>query len=164
MKQLFFICLTATLILSFSCCIKDPCKNVSCGQYGTCEGNGVCSCSDGVTLVNGKCDQLDRADLLGRFFISSTTNSCGGTFPASTPLDISVGGSDNLAVITLSVQGAMQNVKATAKQTSITVNDNQSQYLYTGSGNLSGNNLSLTIMEKDKATNATCTFVFAANR
>lgn len=64
MKTKFFQILgvVAVSAMSFNSCTTDPCKDVDCGENGTCV-EGICVCDAGYSGAN--CETEDRAKFIG---------------------------------------------------------------------------------------------------
>jgi len=65
------------MILSYSC--SDPCKDVDCGMFGSCD-EGTCICLTGI--YGSSCDKFYRDDFVGDW--SMLTHSCdvGNSLPS----------------------------------------------------------------------------------
>ncbi|MCP4440594.1 MAG: hypothetical protein GY810_16735 [Aureispira sp.] len=63
------------LLLSFMACDTDPCRDVVCGDFGTCV-EGICICDAGYEQDStGRCDVIMRDKFLGSYSSVETCNS-----------------------------------------------------------------------------------------
>ena len=77
-KSLAFVALAAT---TFTACNEDACKDVVCGDFGTCN-EGVCLCETYYEKdADGLCSVLERAKFLGSFVYSE---DCQGSTATNT--------------------------------------------------------------------------------
>ena len=91
MKNVVLCCLMAISFM-FSACSKNPCKDVSCGDHGICNGaNGECVCLDSYTKdADGKCTVAPvvatlRSPYLGTYLVTEQ-----GVGAASSPFTVSI--------------------------------------------------------------------------
>lgn len=136
-------------------CDTDLCKDVDCGMYGECV-DGDCVCEAGYT--GASCDTEERAALLGAYSVSESCTSGNYTYNITVV-------TSSTAVTTIIIQnfgdyGA--NVSATVSGSSITI-ANQTVTVggfpltFSGSGQMSGNILTITYTVSDGTDSDTCT-------
>lgn len=77
MKQVTFAGLFAlAIVLMFSTCKKDPCKDVVCLNGGTCI-IGICDCITGYE--GDDCGTESRAKVIGTYSVTDNCSSSGGS-------------------------------------------------------------------------------------
>ena len=75
-KSLAFVALAAT---SFTAC-NDDCKDIVCGEFGTCN-EGICDCLPNYEKDDeGLCSVLERAKFTGNY---NVTSNCSSAFNSS---------------------------------------------------------------------------------
>lgn len=168
MKNLFkSLAFVALATATFTACNEDACKDIECGEFGTCN-EGVCLCESYYELgADNKCSVLERAKFLGSYNVSEscqfstadyTSNINTNNTTANNEVRISnVWDSFNNAVVG-TVAG---NTITIARQTP----DNDSYYIQ-GSGVLEGSTVvfTVTITDESDATailTNNCTFTYA---
>ena len=158
MKNLFSKSAMSVLALStalfFSSC-KDECKDVTCNNGGVCV-EGACDCAVGYEGTD--CSTEIRAKFIGTYTVSGTV-ACpvtgSGTIP-STSLVITNSSASNTK-IAINLLGV--NLTATVNGSSFTIDQStQNNFTYTGSGSISGSNLTLTLNEQDPSIPETCVY------
>lgn len=136
-------------------CTTDACKDVTCLNGGTCI-DGTCECADGYEGTD--CSTEQRAKFAGTYTMSGTVScpiSGDGTI-TNLPLTIS---NSSAGVTKVVILFAGTTFTAAISGTSLTLDSQTIQgFDYTGSGSLSGNNLSLTINEFDPNLSETCVY------
>lgn len=110
--------LLSMVVFSTSCGDTDPCKDVTCGDHGTCFEGG-CVCDDGYEQdANGQCTVLSVSKFLGQFNVAE---DCSNSPASSYTITITqgIGASD---VNISNFWGLFQNsVKATVNGNQITI-------------------------------------------
>jgi hypothetical protein len=93
MKTKFFQILgvVAVSIISFSACETDACKDVNCGDNGTCV-DGDCVCDSGYEGVN--CQTEERAKFIGSYSVTEACTS--GNYSYSMTITTSSTGVDKI--------------------------------------------------------------------
>lgn len=137
-------------------CTVDECKDVDCGDNGTCLA-GVCVCDLGYTGTN--CDTEERAAFIGTTNLSGTVAcpiSGDGTISA-TATTFSAG--TGITSIIMNIGGSLAINCTVTSPTSFTI-DNQTidTFTYGGTGSLTGTSLSVTMTEQDPGVGETCTY------
>lgn len=155
--RLFSLALSFVALALTGC--KDECKDVVCQNGGTCE-EGICLCATGYEGTN--CETEIRAKFLGSYTVSESCQS--GNYSFSLSITSSSAGVSNIIINNFYDIGI--NVSATINGNSVTIpnqtiNDGGVALTISGSGQLSGNILTLTYnisagTESDSCT-ATCT-------
>lgn len=96
------------------------------------------------------CNDDDDAPLPREAFLGSyNVNENCGTFSRSYPITITESSNNNMAVIINNLGDQSFNVRATVNGANLDFNDTQSGLTFSGSGNLSGNTLSLVFTVSD---------------
>lgn len=149
--------IAAIATIGMSSCDTDACADVECGANGTCL-EGDCVCDLGYT--GEACDEELRATFAGIGTINmSGTAVCpvtgNGTIPA-TPTTF--GTSSAINKITMNFGGSLLLTCTVTSVNAFTV-DSQTVngYNYTGSGSLTGTNLSVTLNEEETGVE-TCVY------
>ncbi len=116
MKNFINIFLLASALIVASC-DTDPCRDVTCGTYGTCS-EGTCTCEAGYEQdTDGLCNTEQRAKFIAGYNLSETCDS----------------GTDNYSVtIATSSQGIMKinvtGLYGAARTVSVDVSSDGSQF------------------------------------
>jgi hypothetical protein len=131
-------------LASFSSC-TDACKDVDCGP-GTCL-EGTCACPDGYSDAN--CGTEDRAQFIGNYLASGTVVNAGNTVQFS---DLAISITNNSAVtkftFNLDAGGVIVTCTAGSGTNGFTVDATTFDGCdYTGSGSITGSNMSMTLNE-----------------
>jgi hypothetical protein len=132
-------------LASFSSC-TDACKDVDCGT-GTCI-EGTCACPDGFSGTN--CGTEDRAQFIGNFIMSGTIAASAGNVTFSDESMINTVSTSSATKFIMTLLGGDIVVTCTAGSGTngfaldATTFDGCD---YTGSGTITGANLSLTLNE-----------------
>lgn len=164
-KSLAFVCLAGLTITS---CKKeddnvtiDPCINIECGTYGTCN-EGTCLCEAYYeTNAEGKCEVLQRAKFLSNSY--AVTEAC-GTSTADYSATITAGTALNEIRISNFWELFTNAVVATVSGNTLTISaqepDNDG-YNVVGSGYIEGTIVTINVTITDDNGNvATCTFTY----
>lgn len=158
MKNLFsksaFTMLALSTALFFSSC-KDECKDVTCNNGGVCV-EGACDCATGYE--GSDCSTETRAKFVGTYSVTGTVTCpvTGNGTITTTSLVVSTSSSAANKIV-ISVLGV--NLTGTVSGSSITLDQStQNNFTYTGSGSISGTNLTLTINEQDPSVPETCVY------
>lgn len=76
MKNFINLCLLVSALFLASC-EQDPCRDVVCGDNGTCT-EGTCICDTGYELnADGQCNTEIRAKFLGQWVVSENCTGSG---------------------------------------------------------------------------------------
>lgn len=153
--------LAVALVFGVQSCKKDdpdPCENVTCLNGGSCD-DGSCNCPDGYN--GSQCENEDREIFLGSYSVATGTITCGVSGSSSIPAGTSVivsANSGGIKKIAISIGGVL-TVIATIDGSSLTV-DNQTigGYVYTGTGSVTSNTLTLSLSEFDNSIPETCVY------
>jgi hypothetical protein len=143
MKNLKTI-LTATALtlglftVTFTACTPDPCKNVVCSNGGTCDANGACVCPAGFEGTT--CATLSRDKFIG-VFNGTETCTIGTDAYAINQSTVTALASANGNAFTIPSQTVAAGVTGS------------------GSGTISGNNITVTYTITDGTLTNTCTFI-----
>ncbi|MFT4526737.1 MAG: hypothetical protein ACI85F_002916 [Bacteroidia bacterium] len=141
-------------LASFSSC-TDACKDVDCGP-GTCL-EGTCTCPDGFSGTN--CGTEDRAQFTGSFLITGTvTGANAGTFSDESMVNSTSSTASNK--FSMNILGGAVVVTCTAGTGTNGFAVDASTFDgcdYTGSGTITGNNLSMTLNETCGTDNSVIT-------
>ena len=75
------LAVVASAVSTFSACSEeDKCKDIICGEFGTCN-EGICDCLPNYEKdADGLCSVLERAKFTGNY---NVTTSCGRDYSAS---------------------------------------------------------------------------------
>jgi hypothetical protein len=124
--------------LMFATSCKDECKNVECGTNGTCV-DGICDCNAGHEGDN--CEREVRAKFLGSYAFSENCTSG----PDSYTVNVTPDGSDVTMIRIANIYDAGQTTTATVSGMSLTIaSQTFASGTISGSGSISGNNVTLT--------------------
>lgn len=159
MKTLLKFLFTLAVILGVvsTGCKKevDPCENVSCLNGGTCN-NGNCACSEGYE--GSTCGTEERSKFIASY---NTTEACpSGNFSYTVGVTTSSTGVSNVIISNFGGYGV--NVAASANNSTLTI-ANQTIDLsgtaatFSGTGQLSGNILTITYTVAANGGSETCT-------
>lgn len=161
LSRLMLMLMTFSVIAIASCKKEeDPCENVSCLNGGTCN-NGTCACATGYE--GSTCATEQRSKFLASYQVSESCN-VSGNFNYTLTINTSATGITNVVVNNFYGVGA--TVTGTVSGSSITipsqlVNVNSTGYTFSGSGQVTGNILTLSytvVVGTDSETcTATCT-------
>jgi hypothetical protein len=148
-------------VLSFNSCTTDACKDVNCGQYGTCL-DGDCVCDTGYEGVN--CQTEERAK-----FVATYVGTIGIACPVTgdgnlTNQTITISNSSvSVSKITINIAGNF-TLTATVAGTSLTIdNSSQGGFNYSGTGSVNGNNLTISLNEEEPGVE-TCVYTVNASK
>lgn len=138
---------------SFTSC-TDPCADVTCQNGGTCV-EGDCECADGYTGTN--CETEERAQFIGSYNVSEACTS--GQYTYSVTVSNSSTGAT--AIIIENFGDYSTNVSATVDGNSVTIASQTNQVsgfdlTFSGSGQISGNILSITYAVSDGSNTDSC--------
>ncbi|MCX7607392.1 MAG: hypothetical protein N2170_09045 [Bacteroidia bacterium] len=140
-----------TLLLSTLGCKKDPCKDVTCQNGGTCV-DGKCNCS--LPWEGTKCEVDARDKFAGAW--SGTENCGGGVENVSTTISKS-----SVEAIAILIDGQIRG-RLTSSTTfeipSQQINSGGTTVTISGNGVLNGNTLSLTITYSVGGQGITCSY------
>ena len=151
MRKLRIIGLTIALFgaLTLQSCKKDPCKNVTCQNGGTCQ-DGNCRCS--LPWEGSKCEVDARDKFVGSW--RGTTN-CGGG-PEEDVFSITKSSTTANRIIIEDIYGELTS-SSTFDIPTQTVNVDGTAVTVSGRGNLNGNQLTLTYVLTIQGAAITCT-------
>lgn len=159
MKNYFLL----LMLLIISSC-SDPCKDVLCGTYGTCD-EGLCICETGVYGDN--CSQFYRDDFIGDWNITQLTCDVGNP-TSSAVYTFSSGDNINDIKITSSNTPDLLLI-AQVDSTSFVIEDQVIIFgipvTHSGSGSLNSVNTSTLILTQaaEGQPTRTCTYEFLKN-
>ncbi|MCB0761988.1 MAG: hypothetical protein KDC12_10740 [Flavobacteriales bacterium] len=156
MKKIFsMLFMAAMLAVSFTACKKDPCADVTC-DHGTCN-DGTCDCETGYE--GDECSTQMRSKFLGTF---TGTESCSvsGNFPITWNINTSGTAVNKVIINNLYADGTA--VSGTVSGTSITIPVQTAtaqgfSFTVDGSGQISGNILTVTYTVSASGASETCT-------
>jgi len=142
MKTLRIIGLAMALFgaLTLQSCKKDPCKNVTCQNGGTCQ-DGNCRCS--LPWEGSKCEVDARDKFVGSW--RGTAQCQGGGGPEEDVLSITKSSTTPDRII---IEGGIDGQLTSSSEFRIpsqTVNVDGIGVTISGRGNLNGNQLTLTL-------------------
>lgn len=153
-KSLAFAALTAGF---FSACDTDPCKDVVCGDHGTCV-EGTCVCTTGYEKGStGLCDTEQRAKFLSNAWAVSDSCSSSGASGYTAAIITSTASVTDVRISNFWDQFTGY-VNASVSGSTITIArqapDNDGFYVQ-GSGTISGSTIafSYTITDETDTTN-----------
>lgn len=150
-KFLQILGVAAIAAFSFSSCETDACKDVDCGEYGTCV-DGDCVCDTGYEGVN--CDTQERTKFVAGYSVSESCTS--GNYTYSVTVTTSTTGVDKIIVTNFGDYGI--DVVGTVDGSSVTfANQTLSGLTLSGSGQLSGNILTITYTISQGSATDSCT-------
>lgn len=147
MKNLFSIknvataCLAVAMAFSFSSCDSDPCKDIDCVNGTLTESGDNCSCVCEAGYEGADCTNESRVKFVGTY---NFTDACTGVGYSQT---ISNGNSaEKIVFSNLGDFSTAAVVTANVDLNALTIVDatDAAGRRFTGSGQISGNNLSLT--------------------
>lgn len=151
MKNLIKFFSFAALVVFATACTPDPCKDVVCGDHGTCE-EGLCICETGYEQnTDGLCNTEVRAKFLGTWTVSE---DCTQSAPSSYTTSVTISSGAILEVKITNMWGAFANqVTATVSGSTITIArqapDSDSYYIE-GSGTISGSTITMNYTVTDE--------------
>jgi hypothetical protein len=152
MKTLRIVGLAMALFgaLTLQSCKKDPCKNVTCQNGGTCQ-DGNCRCT--LPWEGSKCEVDARDKFVGSW--RGTTN-CGGG-PEEEVFSITKSSTTpNRIIIADGINGDLKSSNSFEIPTQ-QVNVDGTNVTISGSGNLNGNQLTVTLKYGIEGAGFTCT-------
>ena len=151
MKTLRIIGLAMALFgaLTLQSCKKDPCKNVTCQNGGTCQ-DGNCRCS--LPWEGSKCEVDAREKFVGSW---RGTINCGDR-PRQVTISITKSNTPTRIIIDGEVRGELTSSSAFDIPNQTFDIDGTSATIY-GSGSLNGNQLTLTYVVTIEGAAITCT-------
>lgn len=158
MKLLKYTLLSVLLIGStgtFTSCKKDPCKDKTCNNGGTCD-DGTCLCAAGYE--GEECSTQIRSKFLSSYNVSESCPS--GNFTYTISITTSSQGISQVLISNFGGYGV--SVNATASGSSLNVPTQQvdisgNSATFSGSGQLSGNILTMTYTISGGGASETCT-------
>jgi hypothetical protein len=156
-SKLILMCATFGMIAIASCKKEeDPCEGVSCLNGGSCN-NGTCTCATGYEGSN--CGTEQRSKFLASYNVSESCNMS-GNFNYTMSINTSATGVTN--VVLNNFYGVGATVTGTVNGSAITipsqlVNVNSIGHTFSGSGQVSGNILTLSYTVVVGVDSETCT-------
>lgn len=137
--------------LGLASCEVDNCKDVECGTNGTCV-DGTCVCDAGYTGTN--CDTEERAQFLANYSVSESCTSGNYTYS----IEVGTSSTDVTKVIISNFGDYGVDVVATVNGSSLTIaNQTVGGGTFSGSGQLSGNILTITYSVTAGTSTDSCT-------
>lgn len=152
--QILFLALfLGAVSVTFNSCTKDdPCKDVTCGDHGSCF-EGSCVCDEGYELgADTKCSAEIRAKTIGSYTFSDVCST--GTYTGTATIENSSAGVFNIVVGNFAGSGTTVKVTATMdKNNKITIPDGAlgSFTVSSASGTFASGKISWTYSLKDTA-------------
>lgn len=150
--QFALICLISCTVFLNTGCKKDPCKDVVCQNGGTCN-EGDCDCTSGYE--GAKCETEVRAKFLGSYNVNENCNS--GNYTYSSSITPSANSVDAIVIGNLGNFNPQLNVRATVSGNNLNINDTQGGVSFSGSGNISGNTLTIIYTISQAGSTDNCT-------
>ncbi|MEO5674696.1 MAG: calcium-binding EGF-like domain-containing protein [Chitinophagales bacterium] len=160
MMGLSFLTVIATAtIMFFNSCSSDACKDVNCGTFGNCV-DGTCICDAGYEGDN--CETESRAKFVGTYTVSGTiTCPISGDGTITNSVLTLTNSSGSVSDVVINFAGVL-TINGTVTGTSITVaSQSVGAFTYTGSGSISGSNITMTLNEFDSGLSETCIYNFS---
>jgi len=142
-------------VLSFNSCTTDACKDVVCGQYGECV-DGDCVCDTGYEGVN--CATEERAKFIAAYSVSESCTSGNYSYnitSATSATNVSTIVISNFGDYGVSVTATVAGSSLTIANQSVTISGAAASF--SGSGQLSGNILTITYTIAVGTDSDTCT-------
>lgn len=160
MKLLKYTLMSILLIGStgtFTSCKKDPCKDKNCENGGSC-ADGTCVCASGYE--GEECKTQVRSKFLSSYNVSESCQS--GNFSYQITITTSSLGVDRVLIGNFGGYGASVVVNASASGSSLSIPSQQvdvtgTSVTFSGSGQLSGNILTLTYTASAQGSSDNCT-------
>ena len=154
LKHLLFALLAVTTF-SLASCKKDKCKDKTCQNGGAC-ADGTCNCAAGYTGEN--CETEIRAKFRSTYNVNESCPS--GNFTYQITISNSSAGVDRLLISNFGGYGA--SVSATASGSTLTVATQQvdlngTSATFSGTGQLSGNILTISYTISGGGSSESCT-------
>ncbi len=152
-SSVFSLLFLFTLLTQITSCVKDPCGNVVCSNGGHCH-DGTCTCP--LFYEGTNCTIEWRTKWLGNY---SGTLTGGGSSSTESLTIINGSSVDKLSF--LGLIGDLTVDVATSGSIGIpsqTIYDSGIAYVFVGSGAISGNHITLTILVT--ASGSTITFTY----
>ena len=151
--RLFSLALSFVALALTGC--KDECKDVVCQNGGTCD-EGTCLCATGYEGTN--CETEVRAKFVGSYSVQESCQS--GNYTFSMSVTSSSTGVSNIIINNFYDIGISVSASITGNSVTIpnqTINDQGVAFTVSGSGQLSGNILTLTYNISAGADSDSCT-------
>ena len=158
MKLLKYTLMSILLIGStgtFTSCKKDPCKDKNCENGGTC-ADGTCVCAGGYE--GEECKTQVRSKFISTYNVSESCPS--GNFSYQITISTSSSGVDRVLISNFGGYGAAVNASPSGSQLSVPNQQgdiNGKSATFSGSGQLSGNILTMTYTIGGGGGSETCT-------
>ncbi|WP_052599614.1 hypothetical protein [Aureispira sp. CCB-QB1] len=151
MKNLIILFLAAIFVIS---CDNDPCKDVVCGDQGTCT-EGICVCTEGYEQdAAGLCNTEMRAKFIGSWVVSDT---CTRSIPATYTVTTTNASSNikNFNIVNFWDQFTGVVVAGVTSSTEFTISrqepDNDKFFVESiGAGSISGNTITIKYVVSDE--------------
>jgi len=155
LKHLVFAILAVTTF-SLASCKKDPCKDKTCQNGGACV-DGTCNCATGYSGAN--CETENRAKFRSTYNVNESCSSS-GNFTYQITISNSSTGADKVLISNFGGYG--ETVTATASGNSLNVATQQvnaggNSLTFSGSGQLSGNILTINYNISGAVPSESCT-------
>lgn len=134
-------------------CDTDPCKDVDCGLYGDCV-EGDCVCDAGYE--GSACATLQREKFIATYNVSEACTS--GNFTYAITITTSSAGVSNIIITNFGDFTVNVNATVNSNGTSITIpNQTLGGGTFSGTGQISGNILTITYTVTAGTSTDTCT-------
>lgn len=128
----------AIATIGMTSCEVDACKDVECGDNGTCV-DGDCQCDTGYEGTD--CDTEERAKFIGTYNVTEACTS--GNYTYSITTATSASGITTIIISNFGDYGV--NVTATVNGSNLTIaNQTVGGGTFSGTGQISGNILTIT--------------------
>lgn len=152
-KRIFQILgVVAVATVGMTSCDTDPCADVECGEYGTCL-EGDCVCDAGFEGTN--CDVLSRDEFIASYAVSESCTS--GNYTYNGTVSASATGMDKIVFGNFGDFGV--DLVGTVDDNSVTFASQSggTTATFSGSGQISGNILTITYTVTDGTDSDSCT-------
>lgn len=149
------LALGAFSAVTYTACTKDECKDVTCANGGTCSG-GNCSCPVGYEGTT--CQTLSRDKFIGTYIGNETCTTGTDNYT------ITIATNSDVMKLTISniYNNAAPVYTATATVTGangFTFSNTQAGATFSGTGTLSGNQITISYTVSDALTSNSCTYI-----
>lgn len=148
--------IAAIATIGMSSCDTDACADVECGTNGTCL-EGDCVCDLGYT--GEACDEELRAAFTGTTNMSGTVSCDVSGSGNLSDVPVTFANASAINKVTMNLGGSTLITCTVTSTNAFTVESQVvSGFTYTGSGTLTGSNLSVTLTEADPSVPEDCVY------